>query len=170
MDDTLLVANLVFIGTLIMGVLLFVFLAGAFVITLLIAGAGQGVASVIGLALRPFRRLAEDAAAERTTAEAARADHVRAAVIAKADAILAAQRAATVAAGEAASAARDLKEDATGAPQAEDEEVAVPAARTVSAGTSPVTTGTATVTLVRPASGRPVHTGTQPILAVGRAS
>ncbi|WP_430297463.1 hypothetical protein [Sinomonas sp. B1-1] len=166
MDDALLVANLVYIGTLILGGVLFAFLAAAFGITLLIAGAGQGIASIIGLLLRPLRRTAGQTAAERTTADAADADHIRTAVIAKADAILASQRAAAVASSEAASSARDPKRDATGATQAEDEDVAVPAA----APAASTTAVEATVTLVRPAASRPIHTGTQPVLAVGRAS
>lgn len=171
MDDALLVANLVYLGTLVIGGALLAFLAAATAMTLVIAGMGQGVASILTLVWRALRAAVRAATgratAERTTAEGApttpealRAEYARQAVIAKADALLAAKKSAATAASEAAATAREPRstesEDAVPA----DDDVAVPAA-----------TEPAIVTHMRPAPVRTgPHTGTQPALAVGRAS
>ena len=156
MDDALLVANLVYIGTLAIGGVLFIFFSIAFVITLLLAGAGQGVASLLGLVLRPVHRLFRREQ-ERTTAAPAQADYVRAAVVAKAEAILASQQATaqTAQAREAGTPADQRRP--------EPEDVPAPAALPAPAPAPAqrlALTGKAAVAVVRP------HTGTQPILTV----
>ena len=137
MDDALAVTNLVYIGTLAIGGVLVAFLAVATFITLIIAGAGQAMASIVVRILRAVRRATQPEDAE----DAARTAYTREAIIAKADAILAAQRAA--------------------AEEKPAEEKLAPAKPSVA------------VVRVRPAtsSHRPgPHTGTQPLLAVSRAS
>ena len=157
MDDALLVANLVYIGTLAIGGVLFIFFAMAFVITLFLAGFGQGVASLVGLMFRPLARLFEPGEAEGTTAVPAHPDYARAAVVAKADAILAAQKAALGAAAqarEAGSPGERLR------PEPED----VPAQGVLPAAAQRLAiTGKSAVAALGP------HTGTQPIL-IGKAS
>ncbi|MEN2744532.1 hypothetical protein [Sinomonas halotolerans] len=101
--------NLVFLGTVVIGGLLLAFFAFAFTIVLALAGVGQGIASLLGLALRPFLS-PSGASAERTTAGPASADRDRAAVVAKADSILAAQKAAAAASASMAAAAASARE------------------------------------------------------------
>ncbi|GAB3272115.1 hypothetical protein GCM10027449_08410 [Sinomonas notoginsengisoli] len=164
MDDALMVANLVYFGTLVIGGVLLVFLAVATVITLVVAGTGQAVASVLMATVRALR----GAVLEPPTlaAEAARAEYTRQAVVAKADAILAAQRTVLTAAAKAAAAAptRTGAESEDG--ETTDEEVAIPVAASVKP--APV------VTHMRPTPTVPARTGprtgTQPILVVSRAS
>ncbi|WP_077488881.1 hypothetical protein [Sinomonas mesophila] len=160
MDDALLVANLVYLGTLVIGGVLFLCFSMAFVIVLFLAGAGQGVASLLGIVLRPFQRLfARGQAQERTTAAPAGADSVRAAVVAKADAILASHSAATYASAaqsrEAQSPAGRLRPEPADVPAPAPTPAALPAAAPRLA-----ITGKSTGAVVRP------HTGTQPILVV----
>ena len=160
-DDALLVANLVYIGTLVIGGVLFAFFSMAFVITLFLAGTGQGIASLVGLVVRPLQRFRRPRSEQSTTAAApVSADYVRAAVVAKAEAILASQRAASAAAGsrEAESSPEQLRP--------EPEDVPAPAARPAAlpaAAQRLAITGKAAAAVVRP------HTGTQPIL-IGKAS
>lgn len=174
MDDALMVTNLVYFGTLIIGGALVVFLATATVITLIIAGAGQGVASIVATILRLLRTRPREEPA--MLAEAARTEYTRKAVAAKADAILAARRAdaAPASAATAASKAAASPSQASGSEDAEpdDEEVAIPAAF---AATKPAPArAIAVVAPMRTAWPAPArsgpHTGTQPALVVGRAS
>ena len=162
MDDALLVANLVYIGTLVIGGVLFAFFSMAFVITLFLAGTGQGVASLIGLVVRPLQRLRRRQAQESTTAAApVSTDYVRAAVVAKAEAILASQKAVSVAAGsrEADSSSEQLRPEPEDVPAPAARPAALPAAAQRLA----ITGKAAASAVVRP------HTGTQPIL-IGKAS
>ncbi|WP_369045620.1 hypothetical protein [Sinomonas sp. P10A9] len=175
MDDALMVTNLVYFGTLIVGGALIVFLAAATVITLIIAGAGQGVASIVATILRLLRTRPHEE--PEMLAEAARTEYTRKAVVAKADAILAARRAdaaAASAATAASKAAAASPSQASGSEDAEpdDEEVAIPAAF---AATKPAPArAIAVVSPMRTARPAPArsgpHTGTQPALVVGRAS
>ncbi|BCT77863.1 hypothetical protein SCMU_37050 [Sinomonas cyclohexanicum] len=95
MDDALAVTNLVYFGTVMIGGVLVAFLAVATTITLIICGAGQGVASLVSAILRALRRQEQPAApAEAARTENTRTEYTRQAIVAKADAILAARRAA----------------------------------------------------------------------------
>lgn len=191
MDDALMVTNLVYFGTLVIGGALLMFLTVATVITLMIAGAGQGVASVSMAVLRAARGLVERVLARRAAAvegpaaetEDARAEYARRAVIAKADALLAAKQASATAdsAAESRGARAIDAEDA----QPADEEVAIPAlapALAVAQAPAPIEdhpaparpSEPAAVARMRPARPLPArpgpHTGTQPVLVVSRAS
>lgn len=144
MDDALAVTNLVYVGTLAIGGALVAFLAVATIITLIIAGSGQAIASIVVRILRVVRHARQSAGA----AEETRTVYTREAIVAKADAILAARRAAAE------------EKPAEQKPLAEKPAMPEPATAVV-------------VPHVRPAtsSHRPgPHTGTQPALAVGRAS
>jgi hypothetical protein len=192
-DDALMVTNLVYFGTLMIGGVLLLFLGVATVITLVIAGTGQGAASLVMAALRALRDLVRRLAAHEepaATSEEARAEYARRAVVAKADAILAARKAAAEAASVAAADAREPRRPESEEAATGDEEIAVPAA--LAAGpaypalahrlsvpaepprAAPARTAeTAVVARMRPARPLPrtgPHTGTQPVLVVSRAS
>lgn len=189
MDDALMVTNLVYFGTLMIGGVLLVFLAVATVITLVVAGVGQAVASILMALVRAIRGTVLEA--PEVTAEAARTEYTRKAVVAKADAILASQRAAATAAAEAAATARDPRGPESEDALPVDDEVAVPVAL-VPAATAPGTAEPTTVSAetipaaptqpadaavvarlrpARPAPSRPgPRTGTQPVLVTSRAS
>lgn len=161
MDDALLVANLVYVGTLVIGGVLFSFFSMAFVIILFLAGTGQGAASLAGLLVRALPRLGRAEAQESTAPAPANADWVRAAVVAKADAILASQKAAARTAGaqdrESQGPAEQLRP--------EPEDVPAPAARLAPAALPTPAQRLAITGKPAPAVVHP-HTGTQPILVV----
>lgn len=186
-DDALMVTNLVYFGTLMIGGVLLVFVTAAMAITLVIAGAGQGVASLAAAAVRAVLALVGRARLQRSAApeeapgqtEEARAEYARRAVVAKADALLAAKRAAAAAASEAAAGSRSPRATEAEDVEPADEEIAIPvlvsapAAR--EAQPEPARTSEpAVVARMRPARPMPArpgpHTGTQPILVVSRAS
>lgn len=193
MDDALMVTNLVYFGTLVIGGALLMFLTVATVITLMIAGAGQGVASVSMAVLRAARGLVERVLARRAAAvegpaaetEDARAEYARRAVIAKADALLAAKQASATAASASAAESRGPRAIDAEDAQPADEEVAIPAlapALAVAQAPAPIEdhpaparpSEPAAVARMRPARPLPArpgpHTGTQPVLVVSRAS
>jgi hypothetical protein len=166
-DDALAVTNLVYVGTVVIGGLLVAFLAVATFITLIIAGAGQGVASLVTRVVRLLKR-------EQRPADAvadARAEHARQAIVAKADAILAAQRAAAEAAAarptpavQPAPATKPARPEqpASAEKPAADQPAKAPASKP----TVVVVRALPATTAHRPGP----HTGTQPVLVVGRAS
>jgi hypothetical protein len=86
-DDGTVVANLVYSGTLMIGGVMLLILFVSLVITLLLAGAAQTMISIAKLGAKVFVYRPVHSTAEAT-------DHVRSAVVAKADAILAAARTA----------------------------------------------------------------------------
>lgn len=87
MDDGTVVANLVYSGTLMIGGVMLLILFVSLVITLLLAGAAQTMVSIVKLGAKVFVYRPVHSSAEATAT-----DHVRSAVVAKADAILAAAR------------------------------------------------------------------------------
>jgi flagellar basal body-associated protein FliL len=86
-DDGTVVANLVYGGTLMIGGVMLLILSVSLVITLLLAGVAQTMVSIAKLGAKVFVYRPV-----HSTAEATATDHVRSAVVAKADAILAAAR------------------------------------------------------------------------------
>lgn len=159
MDDALAVTNLVYFGTVMIGGVLVAFLAVATTITLIICGAGQGVASLVSAILRALRRQEQPAAPVAARSENTRTEYTRQAIVAKADAILAARRAAA-----------DAKSDT---PKTEPATPAAMKPAAAKAGEPAPAKPAAVVAHTRPAPAahRPgPHTGTLPVLAVGRAS
>ncbi|KHL03934.1 hypothetical protein [Sinomonas humi] len=157
MDDATVVANLVYGGTLIIGGVMLLIIFVSLVGTMLIAGFTQTLISLVKLGSRLFVYRPE----RTTPAEEAAPAHVRNAVLAKADAILAASRvqaeeSAAVAKTEEAAAAeaerirRAAKTEAEKAPAARATAVAEKAARTLA---FPERTGP--------------FTGTQPLVKAG---
>jgi hypothetical protein len=87
-DDGTVVTNLVYGGTLMIGGVLLLILFVSLVITMLVAGVAQTLISLTKLGAKVFVYRPE-----RSEVQAAATDHVRKAVVAKADAILAASHA-----------------------------------------------------------------------------
>ena len=86
-DDGTVVANLVYSGTLMIGGVMLLILFASLVITLLLAGVAQTLISAVKLGAKVFVYRPERSAAQEPATE-----HVRNAVVAKADAILAASQ------------------------------------------------------------------------------
>lgn len=156
-DDGTVVANLVYGGTLLIGGVMLLIIFVSLVGTMLIAGVAQTLISLTKLGSRLFVYRPERTAAAEETAPA----HVRNAVLAKADAILAASRvqaaeSAALAKAEEAAAAEAQRIRSAAKTEAEN----APAARTK------VVAEKGSLTLAF-SDRTPPLTGTQPLVKAG---
>jgi predicted nucleic acid-binding Zn-ribbon protein len=156
-DDATVVANLVYSGTLVIGGVMLVIIFVSLVGTMLIAGVTQTLISLVKLGQRLFVYRPE----QTTAVEDSTPAHVRNAVLAKADAILAASRvqaeeSAAVAKAEEAAAAEAERMRRAAKTEAEK----APAARATAASEK------AALTLAFPDRTGP-FTGTQPLVKAG---
>ncbi|WP_415855817.1 hypothetical protein [Sinomonas sp. G460-2] len=160
MNDGLLVTNLVYTGTLVIGGLLLLIVIVSLVGTMLVAGVAQLAISIAKLTVKLGAKVFVYRP-ETVEAQSSASEHVRNAVVAKADAILAAAKteaaevAASAKSSEAASAAAKRLREA-----AKSESEKAPAARAKAA------TDKATLTLAYSDRTGP-FTGTQPLVKAG---
>ncbi|MEA5455710.1 hypothetical protein SPF06_13330 [Sinomonas sp. JGH33] len=124
MDDGLLVTNLVYFGTLVIGGVMLVVVAFALLGTMFMAGVAQIGALLVRLGVKLGARLFVYRPEQTTTAPDRMEDHVRNAVVAKADAIIAEARTGQIRAAQV----RAAQEASAEAPDDEAPDDAAPGA------------------------------------------